>query len=136
MELEVTRYARGKVRKHIGHLNNYLLLVILFMPSYHTFVSHEFESKFDDTSDNDIDTPLMNTTDALNALVKADPTRIFTAYASQRAVPNKTERWLAYDIFAHPGYNGTDCQLFSSSLGFEKPVADCIAALQQPEQPA
>lgn len=99
-------------------------------PSYHTFISYEFESKFDDSSDNNIDILFMNTTEAINALVKADPTRSYCVHVEEWQHFSGTHS-IEYVIYATPGINGNDYIRLTSPLGFEKPVADYITALNQ-----
>lgn len=77
----------------------------------------------------------MTTTEAIDALVAADPSRTFnveksvfshakTEYAPQRTV-------FEYSVTAIPGYNGNSGQRISSKDGFDKPVADFIALAKQ-----
>ena len=74
----------------------------------------------------------MTTQEALNILIKADPSRYFSAQLSlQSSAPREgceREFTKSFCIFVQPAYDGTACQMTDSNGdGFDAPVAQMLS---------
>ncbi len=74
----------------------------------------------------------MSTTEALDILIAADPSRTWSAHKTTQDTAHDDgtrTRNFEYQIFAQPGFKTANCDLIDNKHGFDQPVAEYLALI-------